>query len=216
MCNCYFDENVTYSGEDCSISTCVAANTYYHSPTSSCVPTCPSGYYASVLSKACLKCDVSCSECRDESTICTSCTSTPASPQYYYVAGARCVSACPADTFLQVDTCISCDTVTAGCATCTGSSTTCLSCVDPAKYLNELNQCVTTCTGTYNKYDAINKMCRQTCPNDLVLSGTSCVRCAPQYKKIDEIGNTCYPSCPPQYYTDPINYICGNCDTTCK
>ncbi len=65
VCNCYFDENVTYSGADCSISTCVAANTYYHAPTASCLPTCPSGYYASVLSKACLSCDPSCSECRD-------------------------------------------------------------------------------------------------------------------------------------------------------
>ncbi len=60
VCNCYSDNTVTYSGIDCSQTSCVAANNFFDPTTSSCVATCPSGYYANTRSKACLRCDASC------------------------------------------------------------------------------------------------------------------------------------------------------------
>lgn len=59
ICNCYSTSTIMYSGADCSITTCTGSN-YYHAATSSCVPSCPSGYYANIQSKSCLACASSC------------------------------------------------------------------------------------------------------------------------------------------------------------
>lgn len=204
---------VTYSGADCSISSCTTAGTYYYAATSSCLPSCPAGYYANAQSRTCLPCDSSCDYCRDEPHICTGCVSTPANPKYYDQSTSTCVSSCPSGTFLSVDTCYLC---AAACATCENSNTTCTSCTNPAYYLNELAQCGATCTGTYDKYDVISMVCRQTCPNTLYLNGTTCLKCTPKYKIIDVLDNNCYDSCGSGYYTDTPNALCGRCNETCK
>lgn len=216
ICNCYSNSTVTYSGADCSVTTCTVANTYYHAATSSCVGSCPPGYYVNIESRACLACSSTCNQCRNEATICTSCQSTPSHPQYFYAAANTCVATCPSNTFLQVDTCIECDNVTAGCATCSGTSTYCNSCVNPSYYLDQFGNCGSSCSGSYLYYDQINMKCRQTCPYTLYLNGSYCMRCTPNYKIIDVMDNNCYASCPPGYYTDSTNYVCGNCDLSCK
>ena len=48
VCNCL----PGYYGSACSITTC-STGTYYDSTTSTCVSTCPSGYYQNVYSRSC-------------------------------------------------------------------------------------------------------------------------------------------------------------------
>ena len=107
------------------------------------------------------------------------CSSLNGNPQYYY--NSSCYAACPSSTYALVNnTCVDCDTATAFCATCTGSPTTCTSCLNNL-YLSQpvSGSCVSSCTGTYNLQDEVNNVCVSSCPSNMKAPGNgSCLLCS--------------------------------------
>ena len=219
ICNCYADETVIYSGEDCSISACASLSDFYDPQTGLCSPSCNTGYYANPSSRTCLPCDSTCGNCRDEPQICTTCLSTPENPQYFDTVGLNCVSECPDGTFLEVDDqCYPCDTTPAYCATCSGSAANCLSC-QPTYYLTG-SSCSLTCSGSYPISDVVNMNCVATstsCPGYLVFDSNSntCDYCSTGFKQIDTTG-TCIASCLDGYWQDDGRRVCDLCDSSCR
>lgn len=215
VCNCL----PGYYGSDCSKTICTIG--YYYSPTTgTCVAVCPSNYYQNIYSYSCEKCDASCQECYGEPTICIGCISTASNPQYFY--NNTCYSACPAGTFSNGFNCSICDS-SVYCATCSVIATNCTSCMyDSAnnkdKYLNQPGSgtCIDACpvSGSYTIADVVNKVCVNTCENNLILVNNTCSYCADGTFKLIS-NSSCVSSCPAFYYPDATNHICGQCDSSC-
>ena len=166
-----------------------------------------------MLSKACLACDSACSECRDQSTICTSCESTPSNPQYYYDTDNECVSECPTDTYLSGDNCHDCDSGV-NCATCDGSAIHCTSCLNGLFLDPSDNTCGSTCTGSYPLKDQVNKKCVQTCPNQLLTDNQDCIYCPSGYKLV--IPSSCVNECGSGKYENDDIKFCSDCHDDCE
>lgn len=160
----------------------------------------------------CIACRSPCSQCRDEPTICTNCQTTVQNPQYYY--NGVCYSTCPSPTYVSGNNCIACD-IPSNCATCSGSSTYCLSCLN--SLYASVGTCVATCNGTYGLTDIVNNVCTDTCRSNLITvntGGGQCQLCTlGKYKYIT--GNNCTNPCPNTYYPDNSSRLCASCDGSC-
>ena len=175
VCNCY----TGYYGSDCSQTSCTTGQ-YFNPVDSTCGTNCPTGYYSNIYSRSCELCQSPCSECLGSPTNCVGCSSVGGNPQYFY--NNSCYSACPSATYALVNnTCIDCDTTTAMCATCSGSSTACTSC-QPGLYLSQpvTGTCISSCTNpSYALKDEVNMVCVATCPSNMIAPGNgSCVLCS--------------------------------------
>lgn len=223
VCNCYFDDTVVYSGDDCSISTCTSTSQFYDPTTSSCTTACSSGTYANTQSRTCMPCSSDCGNCRDEPTICTTCLSTPEVPKYYDETTDSCVSACPDGTYLDTDDrCKACDSVTSLCATCVTDATWCLSCTGSNYWttVNTVGRDDGTCNvgcpnGSFGIKDNVNMECVASCPNELYFDGTACIYCPTGYKVVGVSSNACVASCGTGYWTDDVRKVCDTCDSSC-
>ena len=222
ICNCL----PGYFGADCSIASCTSTQ-YFDTTTNLCVNACPSGTYSNVYSHSCMPCANTCSQCRDEPTICISCISSPTNRQYFWVANSTCVSACPSTTYTDGDYCRDCDATVSKCGSCDYDPTNCTSCLG-GLFLQAPNfgSCGPTCTGTYSIYDVVNYKCVSTCINNLIYYAGSCTLCPnPTDGNCDLCANgtykyigdqLCHGSCPSSYYADIPTRFCKACDTTCK
>ncbi|KAL4508839.1 hypothetical protein ABPG73_006225 [Tetrahymena malaccensis] len=205
-------------------NSCTAcANNYYPlyqppSTTFNCYQTCPNNYYFSV--NQCLKCDVSCSTCINDSKSCTQCSDT-----YYplYTNQAHspfmCYQTCPNNYYFSVNQCLQCDV---SCSTCITDSKSCTQCSD-------------TYYPLYTNQAHSPFMCYQTCPNNYYLSNNQCLQCDiscstcitdsksctqcsdtyyPLYTNQAHSPFMCYQTCPSNYYFS-VNQ-CLQCDVSCS
>jgi len=92
-----------------------------------CTQTCGNGFYSNLTTQLCTVCPIGCSLC-SSSLICTQCQSIAG--MSYYLSGTTCTINCPIHYFGDYTgglyVCTACDSP---CSTCSGSSTTCLSCI---------------------------------------------------------------------------------------
>lgn len=209
ICNCFRN----YTGEDCSISKCVAGQ-FYNALDDTCGVACPSGYYQNLYSKACMPCNrQKCDQCAGQPAICTACHYNATNPQVKY--DGKCLSACPNGTYKSGDICVDCITTTPNfCKNCVGSNTSCTSC-QPNLYLSNptMGTCGATCpSATYRHQDRVNYKCVNSCPDNLILTTDNstglgiCIMC--DHGLFKWIDSTCHNTCLPKYYPNIPERFC--------
>ncbi|EDK31890.2 hypothetical protein TTHERM_00143839 (macronuclear) [Tetrahymena thermophila SB210] len=169
------------------ISSCSTGLFAYNS---TCVQTCPSGYFGNTTNNTCQQCDPTCLTCTQSSTQCTSCA------YYRQLQGTQCVDFCPSNqVWVRKQPggsnwsfeCIACS-LQQKCNQCLGSPTYCTDCL-PSFYLLD-SDCLTVCTSSYYadesqrkciKCDASCLTCQNSsknctsCPQGFYLKGGQCV-----------------------------------------
>ncbi|XP_034381952.1 proprotein convertase subtilisin/kexin type 6 [Cyclopterus lumpus] len=162
---------------------------------SSCINTCPPGYFADENQRQCLKCHDTCMRCLRYADRCTACS------ERYRLAGMTCVPECTDGTFFHVDE-MTCSPCHSSCRTCTGpGKKECIQCAEG--HLQQEWRCVQTCTPGYYSAEAAgvpHKMCHRCEDNCLSCSGpgTTCTKCKEGYGLV---GRTCI-----------VNASCNNAD----
>ncbi len=158
-------------------------------------------------------CSASCLACETTEDNCISC------PSGKVMHSSTCQDSCPDNTYESASECLDCDSP---CATCFGSSSTCLSCI-PSQFLYESeNRCYLTCpdgtlpNSSTMKCDGINYIkdvqtiivdCDTVCGT---CSGTidNCVTCTkPPHLYLHE--STCKNACPIGTTEFPSNVCAG-------
>jgi hypothetical protein len=177
---------------------------YLYTVNSSCLNSCPNGYYAN--STLCVICSPPCLYCKD-AVNCTKCTATT------YLYGMACLTTCP-PTFFGNSSNI-CDSCVPPCFNCT-SATACTSCA--LDFLSN-SSCVpaSSCpAGTYG--DTGSKTCAPcSSPCSTCFSAnTNCTSCAIGFVLYQ---NTCPNQCPSTYYNNTNQCLacgtpCGNCTSS--
>ncbi len=119
-----------------------------------CYTSCPKGMYSSA-SNTCTNCPFSCVTCTNYA-VCTLCKETYAIMNYS-VTNISCISAasCPVGTILTlsptvIPTCLPC---TSPCATCSITTTFCLTCITNYNFHN--NTCVLICPAPYHPISSV-------------------------------------------------------------
>ncbi|XP_067939674.1 furin-like [Watersipora subatra] len=113
--------------------------------------TCPFGQFRELSVGSCQPCHDSCNTCSDQTNLgCTSCKENS------YLKDGSCVEDCGLGFFKfidETDSHASCQQCHLSCANCTGfTNTSCLSCPDSAKLIEENGSCEPICpAGTYRK-----------------------------------------------------------------
>uniref|UniRef100_A0A4W6CZK7 Proprotein convertase subtilisin/kexin type 6 n=1 Tax=Lates calcarifer TaxID=8187 RepID=A0A4W6CZK7_LATCA len=161
---------------------------------SSCINTCPPGYFADE-SKQCLKCHDTCLRCLRYADRCSACS------EGYSLAGMTCVPECTNGTFFHLEE-MTCSPCHSSCRTCTGpGKEECIQCAEG--YLQQEWRCVETCSPGYYSGEAAgvpHKMCYSCEENCLSCSGpgTTCTKCKEGYSLVSR---TCI-----------VNASCSNAD----
>ncbi|XP_036399293.1 proprotein convertase subtilisin/kexin type 6 [Megalops cyprinoides] len=157
---------------------------YLHVDHSTCVDTCPTGYFADDTQRQCLKCHENCMKCVRDADRCTACN------EGYSLAGMTCVPECADGTFFNLEEmkCIACHH---SCATCTGpGKEECIQCA--RDFLQQEWKCVPACTEGYYPGEAAGlpqKMCRRCEENCLSCQGpgATCTRCRDGYSLVSKM-----------------------------
>ncbi|XP_031704092.1 proprotein convertase subtilisin/kexin type 6 isoform X1 [Anarrhichthys ocellatus] len=158
---------------------------YLNTLNSSCINTCPPGYFADEHQRQCLKCRDTCMRCLRYADRCTACS------EGYRLAGMTCVPECTNGTFFHVEE-MTCSPCHSSCRTCTGpGKEECIQCAEG--YLQQEWRCVQICTPGYYAAEAAgvpHKMCHRCEENCLSCSGpgTTCTKCKEGYSLV---GRTC-------------------------
>uniref|UniRef100_A0A8D0ANV4 Proprotein convertase subtilisin/kexin type 6 n=1 Tax=Sander lucioperca TaxID=283035 RepID=A0A8D0ANV4_SANLU len=141
---------------------------------SSCIDTCPPGYFADENQRQCLKCHNTCMRCLRYADRCTACS------EGYSLAGMTCVPECTNGTFFHLEE-MTCSPCQSSCRTCTGpGKEECIQCAEG--YLQQEWRCVEDCTPGYYSGEAAgvpHQMCHRCEKNCLSCSGagTTCTKC---------------------------------------
>lgn len=151
---------------------------YMNPLSSSCVHTCPEGYYGHDQQQQCLKCHDRCNSCVKDPDRCTACK------HGYSLAGMTCVPECTNGTFFHLEemTCSGCHPT---CQTCTGpGKEECIRCAEGL--LQQEWRCVLSCAPGYYSGQISgdkDKRCHRCEENCLSCSGqgTACLRCKEGY-----------------------------------
>lgn len=176
---------------------------------STCVSSCPSGYYIDTIYQTCSLCAFPCSSCSNSADNCTACS---INSTYKYLnkssGGNTCVSDCPAYMF----------------ADNSQIPYVCSLCILPCAHCSSLTNC-TTCASSFFYY---NYTCLTLCPSEITVTvGSSCIDCSLTCAKCSGTptnctvcGNftalyngSCVGSCPSDMTA--INSVCTQCDPTC-
>ncbi|CAG9336280.1 unnamed protein product [Blepharisma stoltei] len=187
----------------------------------SCNSECQSDYFL-YSDLTCLRCHFTCASCLGpQSTDCTSCASG------YLQSDNSCVTSCPSGTQKVNGVCVNTGSCQSPCATCSTSSTFCLSCVSsyPVLY-RERGNCVAEETLTDDNcptgyYEDSNKIC-QKCDNnclDCFSASTHCNSCPTIYGEtyLNKLDYTCVSKCPDLIsVVDSTNKLCLPCDASCQ
>ncbi|XP_062274784.1 proprotein convertase subtilisin/kexin type 6 [Scomber scombrus] len=154
---------------------------YLNALNSSCIDTCPSGYFADESQRLCLMCHERCMTCLRYADRCTACS------EGYSLAGMTCVPECTNGTFFHLEE-MTCSPCHSSCRTCTGpGKEECIQCAEG--YLQQEWRCVQTCIPGYYSEEAAgvpHKMCHRCEANCLTCSGPgmTCTRCKESYSLV--------------------------------
>ncbi|KAF8228601.1 hypothetical protein L208DRAFT_1453265 [Tricholoma matsutake] len=130
----------------------------------------------------------------------------------FVLSQGKCVSSCPAGTFISPQdnlTCVACDP---SCSTCTGASTFCLTCAN--NQLASNGKCVTSCPS--NSFTATGS-CVACHPDCATCSGPSfnqCSSCGPGRPVLTN--GRCLPTCSRSQFFDTTSSSCQPCDSSCS
>ncbi|XP_034064301.1 proprotein convertase subtilisin/kexin type 6 [Gymnodraco acuticeps] len=172
--------------EECegrSASSCLSCRRglYLNTLNSSCIHTCPTGYFADENQRQCLKCHDTCMTCLRYGDRCTACS------EGYSLAGITCVPDCTNGTFSNLEE-MTCSTCHSSCRTCTGSGKReCIQCAEG--FLQQEWRCVQSCGPGYYPGEAAgvpHKMCHRCEENCLSCSGPriTCTKCKEGYRLV--------------------------------
>ncbi|KAL4470382.1 hypothetical protein ABPG74_011993 [Tetrahymena malaccensis] len=180
---------------------CITSQSLYQS---TCINSCPVGYYKQMStdgkSSVCQQCYSTCKTCSNPSQICTSCID-----EYYQGQDGKCY---PCEF---------------PCQNCKNSATNCISCFDTMYFIPSTNSCVYTCDFSNGYYTQINTNICLKCDSSCLTCQnypTQCIVCA--YGLLlqnypDPKQNKCVPSCSIGWYKDQkTNSNCLQCDASCQ
>uniref|UniRef100_A0A672LU51 Proprotein convertase subtilisin/kexin type 6 n=1 Tax=Sinocyclocheilus grahami TaxID=75366 RepID=A0A672LU51_SINGR len=168
---------------------------YFDSKESTCVETCPVGYFHDDGQRRCLKCHENCLKCLRDADRCTACKDGIS------LAGMTCVPECANGTFFNLEE-MKCSPCHISCSTCTGPGLEeCIQCAPD--YLQQEWRCVRSCAPGYYRGEAAGftqRMCRKCEEHCLSCQGpgTSCTQCKDRYSLVSR---TCI-----------MNATCNNAD----
>ena len=224
-------------------TTCTAPGTYYLPLDSSCVTTCPDGYYpdltASYPYNLCKECyqysqpsnlDGTCATCSGPaSNECLSCNASQ-----FLDSSSMCVNVCPTgwwgnSTSRKCQTCFQASTLSdpiQSCYTCTGpNSTNCTSCSSGSFYYAFNSSCLLNCPTTGYWEDSSSNQCKPcyqytaaaltdgTCVTCNGGNSNNCLSCN-STTFLDSTTNKCVFTCPDGYYGDSTTNTCKLCYST--
>lgn len=109
---------------------------------STCLQSCPNGYYSNNKTSLCSYCQYPCANCIANASRCLSC-----SLGFLILSQNQCGMNCPLGYFANFSA-IVCDPCDISCATCQLISTQCLSC-HAKLFLNPNNTCLSSCDSIY-------------------------------------------------------------------
>ncbi|KFP66141.1 Proprotein convertase subtilisin/kexin type 5, partial [Cariama cristata] len=183
------------------------ANNHYLLNTT-CVETCPDGYYVDSNERQCSPCHSACATCIGKhSSQCLSCNPG------WYRQGKGCVNQCPAGYFAQNST-GSCERCHKGCKECMGPQPTdCLFCDTYFYLLRSKNECVSSCPEYYyeSKDNNVCERCHPSCRTCEGKGAFSCTSCVWSYSLS---GGMCNSDCfVGEYKEDEPK--CERCDSSC-
>ena len=127
---------------------CSACNSgYFLQPSSTtCLDSCPIGYWGNTTSNTCMECDIACSNCTNATnTACSACNTG----YFLQPSSTTCLSSCPNGSFPNStgNLCLTCDI---SCALCSGPANTECSACNPGFFLQPSSTiCLETCPPTY-------------------------------------------------------------------
>ena len=210
-------------------SQCSACKTnYYLQPSPSettCLDSCPDGYWPDDLTNKCQTCHASCSICTGaENTVCTACKSG----FFLQPSSATCSDSCPAGYGGEsaTNTCVQCDT---SCSDCTGpnpdqcstcnlefflqpSGTICLSTCPAGYWQDETNHICASCDISCSQCTgSLNTQC-SACNSGYILqpSSNTCLKdptsCSDGLYLFHN--SSCVASCPSGSYPNTTDYKC--------
>ncbi|TNV87626.1 hypothetical protein FGO68_gene3328 [Halteria grandinella] len=176
-----------------------------------CVSSCPDGYFNSNFT--CTKCAADCKTCTNGAT-CTSCDTSVKSKIRYMNSASRCIAACPAGQFGNVD--FYCDTCDSNCAACASSATNCVACPAANPLLSRSKTCVTQCSAGEVAIKSVCTACKAPC-SECMVRVDQCKSCA---NSMYLVGTKCYSSCPSGFKADNSTTStvkqCLGCDPNCS
>ena len=189
---------------------------YFLQPTStSCLDSCPLGYWSDSSKNICSSCNLACSICTGpNNNQCSVCSSQ----HFLQPNSSICLRTCP-DGYYP-------NTLTKACSPC---ASTCNYCVGPTAadcaicaggfYLNLLTQkCVTSCSKGYYPNDATRlcSICDPSCFNCFGPTKDNCSSCNSRYF-LQPSSSTCLSSCSsaPGHWEDRSTNECSPCSTGC-
>ncbi|KAL4464818.1 hypothetical protein ABPG74_011379 [Tetrahymena malaccensis] len=178
-----------------------------------CVSSCSQGYYKNNSNKKCMRCNLTCIDCKDDQPdYCTECKIN------LLWKDGICYQNCPDgywnDTPKKM--CRKCDPK---CNTCLGSSTFCTSCINDYYYYEKQNDCLNDkCPDGMYKYKDSSKglnFCMKCHMNCLTCNGgnlDNCLSCDPAVGFLK--GNIC-AACNSNQYGDTKDQTCKPCNQNC-
>jgi hypothetical protein len=176
----------------------------FHTVNSSCLVTCPNGFYNSTF--LCTACSPPCLHCLD-ATNCTKCTATT------YLYGTACLGVCPPTLFGNSSNI--CDSCVSPCFNCTSASA-CLSC--SINFLTNFT-CVPSASCPSGTYGDISTKTCAACSSPCFacsLADNNCTSCAIGFVLHQ---NKCPNQCPSTFYNNTNICLscvppCGNCTSS--
>ncbi len=208
--SCTLCSNTCYNCTS-SATTCTSCSTgYLYSST--CVTTCPDGWYISGTN--CAKCDSSCCTCQTSATTCKSCSCLSST---IYLYEGTCITSATCKTYsgyvpvFSTYTCSQCDTT---CKQCTGTTAACTSC--QGSLILSGTSCVSSC-GAQEYIDTSTSIrqcspCSSSC-NGCVTSSTTCTSCQTGMYFVEDT-SSCVSSCGSAYYVSSSSH-CIPCNSNC-
>ncbi|NXV43083.1 PCSK5 convertase, partial [Uria aalge] len=195
---------------------CLSCAKNYYLLNTTCVETCPDGYYVDSDERQCSPCHSACVTCTGKhSSQCLSCKPG------WYRQGKGCVNQCPAGYFAQNST-GSCERCHKGCKECMGPQPTdCLFCDTYFYLLRSKNECISSCPEYYyeSKDNNVCERCHPSCRTCEGKGALSCTSCVWSYSLL---GGMCNSDCfvgeykvqePPGQEEDEPK--CERCDSSC-
>ena len=226
--NLFFNSDSECVGCDTACSVCSGSTPnqcsvcnpgYFLQPASTtCLSTCPDGYYKDTTNNICAACHTACSACTGSSnTECSTCN-----PGYFLQpppATTTCINSCPpgygGDSTTR--TCVQCHTY---CSICTGSLSTQCSACKPGYFLQPapaVTTCSSTCPARYwgNTVTRTCMACNDACAVCLDETNSQCTACNSGYF-LQPSSTICLNSCPTTgYWQDTTNHRCATCHIYC-
>lgn len=203
-------------------SACTRSGTfraYFYTINSSCLKTCPDGFFANRTTQTCDPCNVNCTSCINTANYCTACMA------YFGYYNHVCYSPCPIGFYNNTNG-TNCTPCSPYCYICVDPYDLCTVCTTTSPYIaylynttNATGQCVRTCPISYfpetfsGAGPNLCLPCNATC---LYCTGspTPCTACQPGYYLFN---STCINPCPEGYF--PYNYsntgACLDCANNC-